>query len=260
MSKIFDQFLSKLFAIFAILIFISAFRETILTDSSVSSAFGNLMGILPFAKIITDIVCNILGCQYKIPIYSTTSAITDLIRLAFMSCLEPLVIGILTVILLPIPQDKDYKKQEEYMETFAYKLKELVLRIFCSPALAVFSAQISKAMLDYLNDSFSNLISNLIGIIVTVILGGVSVVFLSYLAKITILKAIKWRLIITFAVRMLKTFIINTLCIAVYVSFLRGIKSEIATSLISLIVMLIIMDFVIKNIQQCVVSPHKKNI
>ena len=66
MSKLFDNMLAKFFAVIVIILFIVGFREMILTDRNVSNAFGELMGILPFAEPIVNAACTILGYQYEL--------------------------------------------------------------------------------------------------------------------------------------------------------------------------------------------------
>ena len=103
MSKLFDKFLTKMLAVIVIIVFIIGFREMILTDDNTATAFGALMGMLPFAEVVTDVICKILRYQYEIPVISTASVWTDLIRLALMACLQPIIVGLLTAMFLPLP-------------------------------------------------------------------------------------------------------------------------------------------------------------
>lgn len=138
MSKLIDKLLYKILAIIIIILFIVAFRELIVTDKDTSIAFGTLMGLLPFAKVISDVVCKILKYQYSIPLITTSSFLTDLIRLAFMAFIQPLVVGLFTAIFLRIPSSyTDYHDREKYMETFGYRVKELMLTVLTAPILAI---------------------------------------------------------------------------------------------------------------------------
>ena len=159
MSKLFDNMLAKFFAVIVIILFIVGFREMILTDRNVSNAFGELMGILPFAEPIVNAACTILGYQYEIPIISTSSVLTDLIRLAFMACLQPIVIGILTRIFLPIPSGLDVYQQEEYMNRLGYRIKELILTVIFTPLLAAFASSLSSAMFTFFTNTFGSVLS-----------------------------------------------------------------------------------------------------
>ena len=103
MSKLMDKLLYKILAIIIIVLFVVAFRELIITDKDFSTAFGALMGVLPFAKIISDVVCKILRYQYSIPLITTSSLLTDFIKLAFMAFIQPLIVGLFTALFLRIP-------------------------------------------------------------------------------------------------------------------------------------------------------------
>lgn len=128
MSSLFNKFISKLFAILIIVAFIIAFREKILTDSNTALAFGELLGTLPFAKAITDVICEILQYQYGIPIISSSTVISDILRLAVMACIQPAIVGVLSVIFLKVPEG-DYRVREEYMEGAGYRAKEMILTV-----------------------------------------------------------------------------------------------------------------------------------
>lgn len=257
MSKLVDHLFSKILAVIIIVLFVFAFRENILTNSEASTAFGALMGTLPFAKVITDMVCKILGFQYSLPIISTASVMTDLIRLAFMACLQPIIIGLLTAIFLPVPAKLDYAGQEEYMKSFSYKGKELLLTIISAPLLAIAAASLSATAFRFFVDQFGTIASIILGILTVAGLTAVSLVPL-LVTGTTVATAIAWRLLVTLGAKMVTTFVTNAFCLGVYVALLGGIDGQIATSIISLIVWLIIMDFGVKCLQRSVVRSAKK--
>lgn len=257
MSKLFDNMLAKFFAVIVIILFIVGFREMILTDRNVSNAFGELMGILPFAEPIVNAACTILGYQYEIPIISTSSVLTDLIRLTFMACLQPIVIGILTRIFLPIPSGLDVYQQEEYMNRLGYRIKELILTVIFTPLLAAFASWLSSAMFTFFTNTFGSVLSVISGILVVLIVAALSLFPL--LATGTALGvALLWRLLVTFGSKMVATFVTSALCLVVYVAILGGIQGQIATSIIALVIWLIIMDFGLNCLRRAVVSTPKR--
>ncbi|MCI5700920.1 MAG: hypothetical protein MR308_11180 [Lachnospiraceae bacterium] len=252
MSKLFDKFLAKILAIIVIILFVVAFREMILTDDDISTAFGSLMGMLPFAEDITDAVCKIMKCQYEIPVVTASSAMTDLIRLAFMACLQPIVGGLLTAIFLPLPKGMDAYEQEEYMDSFGYKVKELILTVISAPLLALAASWLSSWVFEFFLNQFGAIVSTLLGLLVVAGLGAVSLVPL-FVTGTAVATAVSWRLLVTFGSKMITTFVTNIFCLAVYVAFVGGIEKQITTSVLALIVWLIVMNFGLKCLQYSVV-------
>lgn len=251
MSKLFNKFLAKLLAVIVIILFIVAFREAILTDSNISEAFGELMGLLPFAEVISNAVCTVLKCQYEVPVVSTTSVLTDLIRLAFMACFQPIIVGFLTAIFLPLPKTRDYRTREDYMDSLGYRAKELVVTVLSAPLLAALAAWLSSALFGFFLDTFGAIISVILGILVVLGLGAVSLVPL-LIGGLTFGTAIVWRLAVTFGAKMVTTFITNAFCIGVYVAFIGGVQGKIATSIVALIIWLIVMDLGVNCLQRAV--------
>lgn len=254
MSKLIDKLLYKILAIIIIILFIVAFRELIVTDKDTSIAFGTLMGLLPFAKVISDVVCKILKYQYSIPLITTSSFLTDLIRLAFMAFIQPLVVGLFTAIFLRIPSSyTDYHDREKYMETFGYRVKELMLTVLTAPILAIIASWFSTWLFSYFANTFGDVVSVILGILSVIILGTVSIIPL-LIGGVAVGTAILWRIIVTLLSKMGTTFITNAMCLWVYITILHGVEGEIATSIIALILWLFIMDFGMNCLKYAIVA------
>lgn len=254
MSKLLDKLFAKIIALVVIVLFVVGFREMILTDKDTSTAFGALMGIMPFAKVIVDVVCKILKYQYSIPIISASSVLTDLLKLAVMACIQPLVVGLLTAIFLPVPSSlRDYADREAYMSSFSYRAREMLVTIVSAPLLALAAAWFTTWLFNYLSTTFGDIISTLLGVLSVVLLSAVSIIPL-LIAGVSIGTAILWRVLVTLGSKMATTFMTNALCLAVYVAIIGGVEHQIAVSILTLVVWLIIMDFGVKCIQRAVVA------
>lgn len=252
MSTLFNKLISKLLAIMVIVLFVVGFREMILTDSNVSTAFGELMGVLPFAKLITDAICKVMKYQYTIPGISVSSVFTDFLRLAVMACIQPFLVGILSAIFLQIPNG-DYYQREEYMDSLGYRSKEMLLTIISAPMIALAASYISAGICDFINTNFSTFGAVLSGIITSIIVVGLSLIPLLAVG-VSIGTAIAWRLLVTLSAKMVTTFMTNAICLWIYLSFMRGIQKQIVVSIFSLIIWLIIMDFGMQCLRRAVVS------
>lgn len=254
MSKLIDKLLYKILAIIIIVLFVVAFRELIITDRDTSTAFGALMGLLPFAKIISDVICKILKYQYSIPLITTSSLLTDFIKLAFMAFIQPLVVGLFTSLFLRIPSSyTDYRDREEYMGTFGYRAKGLVLTVLTAPILAIAASWFSTWLFSYFENTFGEVISIILGALSVVFLGAASLIPL-LIGGVTLGVAILWRILVTLISKMGTTFIANAMCLWVYIAILHGVEGEIATSIIALLVWLIIMDFGMKCLKYAIVA------
>ena len=51
-----DKFIYKIIVIIAVVLFVSAFRQMVYTDSSVNAFFSSLIIQIPFSKLISDYV------------------------------------------------------------------------------------------------------------------------------------------------------------------------------------------------------------
>ena len=257
MTQLFDKFLTKMMAVIVIILFIIGFREMILTDDNIATVFGALMGTLPFAEVVAEIICNILRYHYELPVISTTSVWTDLIRLAIMACLQPIIVGLLTAIFLPMPEGKSIDEQEAYMNSFRYRAKDFVIKILSAPLLALAAAWISSLLFNFFIDTFGTAVSILLGTLSVIGLGAVSLVPL-LVTGTSVGVAIAWRLLVTLGSKMVATFITECFCLAIYVALLGGIQGQIATSIIGMVIWLIIMDVCITALQRAVVGVPKK--
>lgn len=251
-SKIVNNLVSKLFVLFVIVLFIVGFRNAILTDKDTGAAFGALMGTLPFAKTITDIVCKILGYQYEIPVITYSSVISDFLRLAVMALIQPLIVALLSVIFLRVPEGS-IEKREAYMEGMGYKMKQMLLTIITAPLIAILAAHITSAVSDYFVENFGVVVSTLLGIGAVVAVSALSTIVL--VATGTALgTALLWRLVVTLLGKMATTMGISALCLCIYVSLLGGMGSQVFVEVFALIAFLIIMDCAMKGVERAIVS------
>lgn len=254
MSKLFDKLLYKILVIIIIILFAVAARDLIVTDKAASSVFGALMGSLPFAKVITDVICQILKYKDYIPLITIASFLTDLIKLAFMAIIQPFVVRLYTSIFLRIPSSyTDYYDREKYMESFEYRAKELMLTVLTAPALAIIASNFSTWLFSCFVNIFGDVVSVILGILSVIILSAVSIIPL-LIGGMAVGTAVLWRVIVTLLSKMGTTFITNAMCLWVYISIIHGVEGEIGISIIALIVWLIIMDFAMKCLKYAIVA------
>jgi hypothetical protein len=256
MSAIFDKFITKLLAVIVVVLFVVGFRELILTDSNVSAAFGSLMGTLPFAKIIVDVICKIMKCQYQIPLVTTSKVISDLLRLAVMACLQPLV-GWISLLFLRVPAG-NYRDREEYMNSLGYRLKDLIFTVITAPLVGFAAAYLTSYICNFFTSNYGTVVSTVLGIGTLI---GVSILSLVplLLANVSTGTAIAWRVLVTLGSKMATTFLTNALCLWVYVACIYGGQGEIFVSVLSLIVWLILADLGVKCLQRAVVATGRKS-
>lgn len=247
-SKIFD----KIVIVIVVILFIVGFREMILTDDLAGSAFGELIGMLPFAKELADPISSILKCQYEVPIISNASVIESLLRLSIMACIQPLVMWLLIKVFLPLPGYlKHSYDMEAYMNSFSYKLKELLINITFCPLLAIGAAWLSTYAVNFLTSSLGSvggILASLGGIIAGL---GLSTIPLVVIGGKTLGFAIVWRLLVTVLPKMLEVFVTGTLCVSIYIAAVGGVQSRIIWSILGLIFWLVVSGAFVKWIMHC---------
>ena len=171
-----------------------------------------------------------------------------------MAFIQPLVVGLFTAIFLRIPSSyTDYHDREKYMETFGYRVKELMLTVLTAPILAIIASWFSTWLFSYFANTFGDVVSVILGILSVIILGTVSIIPL-LIGGVAVGTAILWRIIVTLLSKMGTTFITNAMCLWVYIAILHGVEGEIATSIIALILWLFIMDFGMNCLKYAIVA------
>ena len=250
MSNIINKGIRKIVAVIVIVLLASSFRE-MMSDKEFYTAFGGLMGTLPFAKQITDIVCKILKYQNNIPVFSNVTILEDILKLAIMAFLQPFAGTALTGLFLKVPSN--YKEREEYMEGSVYKMKELAVNVISAPILALLAAYLTTMIIEYIKNNLGN-ISSVIVAVASVV--GVFAVSLIPLIKsgVSMLKAFLWRLTGMLVGGMIKSYGINAMSLALYIGILKGMPGMIGGSVLGLIIWLIIFDVGMKLIRESIVS------
>lgn len=252
MSNLFNKMWSKLVAVIVIVLFVVAFREMILTDSDVSTAFGALMGTLPFAKQVTDIICKVMKYRYAIPPITSASIIADFLKLAVMASIQPLIVGLLSLIFLKVPSGTYYER-EEYMDGLSYRLKEMIITIISAPLIALAAAYLTSYVSNYLTATFGAWLSSILGVVSVVVMSAISIIPL-LIGGVTIGTAILWRVAVTLLGKMATTMGTNAICLWIYLSIVGGLHSQTLVAVISLIVWLIVMDFALQCLKRAIVS------
>lgn len=90
-----------------------------------------------------------------------------------------------------------------------------------------------------------------VGIIIIVLLVTLSILQLC-LKDVWLGRAIAWRLVITMFTNIANTFVINILCIAILLALMGGVSSQIAGSIVALVIWLIIFDFALQCMKRAI--------
>lgn len=265
MSRIFDKFLYKLIVLLIIVGVVVGFRETIITDKAVAAAFGELMGAFPFAKQISDTICGIMGYAYGTAsfVVSTSSVLTDILKLLIMALIQPLIMGLLTAIFLPLPSNPrnqilstprpQWEMQEEYMNSFGYKIKALLLSVAAAPFIALLSANILDQMTAWISRTFGTA-GNAFGLVIMIIVAGVLSMLVLVSGGTTWKTAALWRLLVTVLQASAATIGTNVICLWIYLAVISGAHGQAATGVVTLFVWLLIMDLVAQLFKRAIVG------
>ena len=250
MSKIINKGINKIVAVIVVVLLASSFRG-MMADEEFYTAFGGLMGTLPFAKQITDIVCKILKYQNNIPIISNVTILEDTLKLVIMAFLQPYAGTALSGLFLKVPGN--YKEREEYMESMIYRTKELAVNVISAPILALLAAYLTTMIIEYVKNNLGNISSVIVAVISVAGLFTVSLIPLLK-SGVSMLKAFLWRLTGILVNGMAKSYGINAMSLILYIGILKGMPGMIGGSVLGLIIWLIIFDVGMKLIRESIVS------
>lgn len=254
MGKLFGNLLSKLMVLLVAVIFFVELGNEIVTNDAFEEAFGALMGELPFAKIITDTLVQHMKVSEGVTIYSTSSVLQDLIILAVMATIQPLVMYLLSPIFLAMPDSfANWRDQEEYMDSVSYRVRETLLAILTAPVVAFFSAWLTMQFLDFLSQQVGEMSSLIIGVLALAAATTVSLIPL-VLGGLVLGKALLWRLFVTLGRNMLEMLIVNVLCLALYVAVAGGSEFLFGSSIVAFLITMIILDFAFRCLTGAIVS------
>jgi|GEM_PF-2060678 membrane protein len=253
MSKLIDKFLGKVVTVSIVIMVIAVFRGKIINNDTVGEFFGGLMEQLPFAKIISDVICNIMGYKQNIPLFTPSWIVTDLIRLAFMAFLyQVLAIPIeLFTYLFILPKNK--REKEEYKDTAGYKVRRFLADIMTVPIVAVLASIFSKFIFSCFVSWVGEIMARVLGVLLTSSFFMVSLVSILKSGH-SFIFAIVWRIIDILVENMVKTMFVNICCIALYVGIIHGADGLIASSIITLIVFLLVIDVAIGFLRESIVD------
>ena len=251
MSELIDKFLAKIITIVVVITMAVSFKS-MLADSEFYTAFGALMGSLPFAKLTTDTIVKLLKYNQALPAITVGSVLGDTLKLAVMACIQPIIMGILTRIFLRVPTG-DWQVRKTYMKGLSYRIKELMLTVLVTPFIALTASFFSTALSTYITDNFGTLMSIIFGIVLIFALLGISLIPLIKTGT-SLFRTILWRTLVTLLGGMATTYMTSALCLLLYIALLGGIPSQILSSVVGLIVWLIIMEQAMKFLKYAVID------
>lgn len=253
MSKLLDKIWGKVVTVSIVIMVIAIFRGKIISNDAVGEFFGSLMEQLPFAKIISDVICNIMGYKQNIPLFTPSWIVTDLIRLAFMAFLyQVLAIPIeLFTYLFIMPKNK--REKEEYKDTAGYKVRRFLADIMTAPIVAVLASIFSKFIFSCFVSWVGEIMARVLGVLLTSSFFMVSLVSILKSGH-SFIFAIVWRIIDILVENMAKTMFVNICCIALYVGIIYGADGLIASSIITLIVFFLVIDVAIGFLRESIVD------
>lgn len=251
MSKIFGSLASRLLALFVIVLFVLGFRDSILSDSTISDAFNGLMETLPFAKLIVENVCRIMGYDYALVQMTADSVGTDIMKLLIMAFMQPIAVRILSRLFLRMPA-MDVDAAESFMSAPSYRIKEILITILTAPLIAVVASIATTHIFDYFTNNFSAFTAGLFKILSMLFVGGISIIPL--LGSVALGTIVAWRIVITVGSALINTLVTNAICLWIYISILSQQSAELFGAIFTLIVWLFLFDFVVNWLRRVIVG------
>ncbi len=257
MSKLFGSLASKIIGVIAVVLFVVAFREGILADPTVGTAFDGLMESLPFSNLIVENICRVLRFNYSLPSITVDSVGTDIMKLVIMACIQPFFVGLLSRLFLRMPVSLGIDESESFMSRPSYRIKEMIITIISSPLLALIAAHLTTVIFDFFANNFNGVVAGIFKFLSVLLAGGLSLTPL-LIARVALGTAIAWRLLVTVGARVVGTFVTNAICLWIYIVWLSNVSTAMITPILALVIWLIIMDFGIQCLQRSVVGSSRR--
>lgn len=232
-------------------------------ENMFKDTINSVMSDVPFSESTVEVICEFIKYPSgNIPIKSTRTVFEDLLRLLVMAVIQAPVIGLLTSMLLPLPKArnqilalhlKPYEDAEAYMNQPSYKLKKLLLTVLVTPILSILAAWITEVVAGWIQDNFSGLAAALMGSVSAAAIFVVSLVVL-VMNSVSLKTAILWRLLVTMLGPMAKVYLIDAVCLCIYVTLITGALGWLIPELLALFLIVLIMEEGIKLMQRAVVG------
>lgn len=222
MPKWLNKLLIGFITVLVVIAAISVLREQILHDDVMNKVFLATLDSFPFSQFCAGIVCNIL--HYPLPWNSMqpSEILKDMTILFAMTMVCPLVIGTASAIFLRVPQGWSIDDKEDYMSTFGYRAKELLLDVILRPLCILLTARLVNWLMDWLKFHLPGLAGVLIRVGVLVLVIFASCVFCIIKGNFSVSKVVRYRLFGQLLTELVNVLVVNTLCIAASLTLLNG--------------------------------------
>ena len=258
------KLLEKAFLLFIILAIFIGLREEILTNKAAGKAFGELLSTLPFFKKIADLVIDYMKFSYEPPDLSAHHYVGEALKLVVMAWLQPIIVGFVTSIILPIPSAPTSGLQgrrsyvaalEDYMDSPGYRFKESLIKLVCIVPTALLSGWLLGKLQDFLIDRLGKIGGNATLLFVFILLAIFSLGHLvSPRGRVhwSIGRAATWRGFDLLS-GILNIFFTEFLLAVIYIGALSHSWEKIEFGVVGLIAALLLLDVVFQSIRQAIV-------
>lgn len=238
MSKWLNKLIVGFVVIVALVAAVATLREQILQDDTTNKAFVALLSSFPFAQFTTQIVCNVL--HYPLPLFGLqpSNFLDDLILLFAMTMVCPLVIGTASAIFLRIPKEWGIDEREDYMSSFGYRIKEVLLSVILSPLCVFATARLVSMLMGFVQAHVPVFAAYLIRVCVLVLVLLLSCIFASIRSRFGFQFVLRFRVLNDLLGEILKVLVMNTLCIAASLALINGHLSAALYSMVLLVILL----------------------
>lgn len=261
MSKIFNKFLEKAFALIIILLLIVGGLDMLHQDGTFRyKIFNAALGNFPFIELMVSWVVKIIKYTGELPAFPEKNILEDWLKLITMSIINPVVFGWFSLLFLRVPNVRNQilvgieplsAYQERALNNPAYRMKKFIFSVLLSPIVAILSSKALSAILAFLQGWFKNVpvLYPIILVVAIIVIFAVSVMFFANFAMISLKVAIMWRLLITLIMPVIKMFFINFCCVGIAMSIMYSLYTSSLTFVFTLFAFSIIFDFALRSLK-----------
>lgn len=234
MSNVFSKVVTWFVLLVILVAILSTARSELMAGGAAYDMLVAVFDDFPFAQQMAEIVSNI--GQYSITLQglSPTNVITDLTKLFGMTLVCPLVVGIATLILLPVPNYTDWYDRERYMSRPGYRIKETLLHVVAMPICAWATAALIDVMQTWLAGRLPFVNPALLSLLLLAVMLALSTLAMWLRSDMSFGSAFRHRLITDLLGNLLKILGLNLICFGIALGILND-QGGVALSLVVLL-------------------------
>lgn len=249
MSDLFVKIIVWMILLAVLVSVVTGFRDELLSSGAAYDMLVAALDAFPFAAWSAQIVTNIGQFGMTLQGLSPVNIILDLTKLFTMTIVCPLVMGLCTWILLPLPAYTDWYDRERYMNRFSYRIKEALLSVLVMPICAWLTVLLIQHVQTWATVRFPIVNPLLVNLLIMALALAVSTLATWLRSGISLGGILRHRLITDLLGNLVKIIGTNLLCFAIVLTILNDQWQSVLYLLVLLFLYLLGISLIVQSVK-----------